>query len=163
MRTSPAVAVVLERCNRLLAIVIDAVDLKHFLPRHKLLTRRRIFPRFWTKAIYCLLFPKITARWHISVSLNAVVLPSPFPQCIHSTKLAKWPITYLALIVLFQEMVHNSLPSSCFHLALDHLLTHHGLFLNKHCKWLRAIKVDPHSRTSVLCSQHRSQMSNTTH
>lgn len=44
MRTSPTVAVVMERCNRLLAIVIDAVDLKHFCQGMNYLLEREYSP-----------------------------------------------------------------------------------------------------------------------
>lgn len=139
-----AVADVMERCNRQLAVVTDGVDLKHSLPKYKLLTRRKIFSRFCTEGMSCLLFPKITTRLHISVSLNLPVLPRSFPQGIHSTKssdtrLTSWPTTNLALIILFQVMAHSWLPSSWCHLALGYLLIHNDLFLNRQCKWFLAM------------------------
>lgn len=98
MRTSPEIAVVLERCNRLLALVIDAVDLKHFLPGHKLLTRRRMLSSFCTAAICCLLFPKITTRLHISVSQHG-----GYPK----------PISTMHPQYKIGQMTHNSFGIDC--------------------------------------------------
>lgn len=128
----------MERCNRLLAVVTDAVDLEHSLPKYKLLTGRRIFHSFSTEGIYCLLFPKSQLSY-IPLCLNLQLLPRLFPLGIFRiylsyTRFTSWSTNNLALIILFQVIAHSSLPSSWCHLALGSLLTH-----IRQCKWLLAV------------------------
>lgn len=75
-----AVEDVMERCNRQLAVVIDAADPKHALPKYKLLTRRRIFSRFCMEEINCLLLPKISTKCVLQPPGSPKIISTGHPQ-----------------------------------------------------------------------------------